>query len=126
MYITCTGCEFCWRTGDIMMFYLLFIALIAVIAFIIAQLVSVKSQEATMQDPPVSSEEFRVEEGGIDERDKMIIDLLYREGPLGVSDIARKLGLSKSVVWRKLHKLVEAGIVERVTVRGKPLYKIKQ
>ena len=109
-----------------MVFYLLFIALIAVIAFIIVQLVSVKSQETTIRDPPISSEEFRVEEGGIDERDKMIIDLLYREGPLGVSDIARKLGLSKSVVWRKLHKLVEAGIVERVTVRGKPLYKIKQ
>lgn len=109
-----------------MMFYLLFIVLMAVIVVVIARLSSIRGREAEIQDPPVGSEEFRVEEGGIDERDKMIIDLLCREGPLGVSDIARRLGLSKSVVWRKLHKLVEAGVVERVVVKGKPLYKVKE
>jgi len=62
----------------------------------------------------------------LDERDKAILDLLSREGPLGVSEVARRLGISKSTAWRKLQKLVDMGLVERVVVNGTPLYRAKK
>ena len=59
-----------------------------------------------------------------DERDQMIIDLLAREGPMGVSEVARRLGLSKSTAWRKLQRLSEEGVIERIIVDGKPVYRV--
>ncbi|ABM80547.1 transcriptional regulator, HTH-type [Hyperthermus butylicus DSM 5456] len=64
-------------------------------------------------------------EGVLDDRDKAILHLLAREGVIGVSEIARRLALGKSVVWRKLQKLTAMGLVERVVVNGRPLYRLR-
>jgi len=62
---------------------------------------------------------------GIDERDREILRALTEAGPMGVSELARKLGLSKSVVSRKLRKLAEMGLVEKKVVDGRPVYTAK-
>lgn len=62
-------------------------------------------------------------EPGLDERDRRILELLRRRGPLGVSEVARLLGVSKSVASRKLHKLQSMGLVERAVVDGRVLYR---
>ena len=73
-----------------------------------------------------SAAEVTLVSSGLDDRDKAILDLLSREGPLGVSEVARRLGISKSTAWRKLQKLVDMGLVERIVVNGMPLYRIKK
>lgn len=65
-------------------------------------------------------------ESGLDDRDKAIIDLLRKEGPMGVSEVARRLGISKSTAWRKLQKLVDMGILERVIIDGSPVYRLRE
>jgi CRISPR locus-related DNA-binding protein len=62
---------------------------------------------------------------GLDDRDRKILDVLSREGPMGVSELARRLGISKSVVSRKLRKLAEMGLVEKNVVDGRPVYAVK-
>ncbi len=62
---------------------------------------------------------------GLDERDKAIIDLLRREGPLSASEIARRLGYSKSTVHRRLHRLASMGLVERITRGRQVVYRVK-
>ncbi len=62
---------------------------------------------------------------GIDERDREILRVLSEAGPMGVSELARKLGLSKSVVSRKLRKLAEMGLVEKIVEDGRPMYTVK-
>ena len=73
-----------------------------------------------------SAAEVTLVSSGLDDRDKAILDLLSREGPLGVSEVARRLGISKSTAWRKLQKLVDMGLVERIVVNGTPLYRVKK
>ena len=67
-----------------------------------------------------------VDEEGLDDRDLAILGLLEREGPMGVSEVARRLRISKSTVSRKLRKLADMGLVERVAVDGRPLYAAKR
>ena len=73
-----------------------------------------------------SAAEVTLVSSGLDDRDKAILNLLSKEGPLGVSEVARRLGISKSTAWRKLQKLVDMGLVERVVVNGTPLYRVKK
>ncbi len=62
--------------------------------------------------------------GGLDERDRAIIRLLEEEGPLTMSEIAGRLGLSRSTVHRRLQRLVRMGLLER-EARGKSvLYRV--
>ncbi len=63
-----------------------------------------------------------VDDEGLDDRDRAILSLLEREGPMGVSEVARRLGISKSTASRKLRKLADKGLVERTAVDGRPLY----
>jgi len=67
-----------------------------------------------------------VADSTLDERDRAILELLRSRGPMGVSDVARSLGISKSTAWRKLQKLVNMGLVERIAVDGSPLYRVKE
>ncbi len=67
-----------------------------------------------------------VETSILDERDRAIIDLLAREGPLSLSEIARRLGYSKSTVHRHLNKLTSLGILERTTHGRQTLYRLKK
>ncbi|MET1128718.1 MAG: winged helix-turn-helix domain-containing protein [Thermoproteota archaeon] len=61
----------------------------------------------------------------LDERDRAILELLRERGPMGVSEVARVLGISKSTAWRKLQKLVEMGLVRRtLDDRGNPVYSV--
>ena len=71
-----------------------------------------------------STAEVTLIASGLDDRDKAILELLAKEGPLGVSEVARRLGISKSTAWRKLQKLVDMGLVERIVVNGTPLYRV--
>ena len=73
-----------------------------------------------------SATEVTLVSSGLDDRDKAILNLLSKEGPLGVSEVARRLGISKSTAWRKLQKLVDMGLVERIVVDGTPLYRVKK
>ncbi|BES80943.1 helix-turn-helix domain-containing protein [Pyrodictium abyssi] len=64
-----------------------------------------------------------VGENGLDERDEAILRVLAESGrPLRASEIARQLGVHRSVAWRKLKKLVRQGLVEKRIVDGVPLY----
>ena len=48
----------------------------------------------------------------LDERDYSILKTLAG-GEENISSLARKTGLSKSVVWRRIQKLARLGLVER-------------
>ena len=64
-------------------------------------------------------------ESQLDERDRAILDLLRETEYVGVSEVARKLNISKSTAWRKLQRLVEMGLIERRVLRdGNPVYSL--
>ncbi|BES80909.1 Lrp/AsnC family transcriptional regulator [Pyrodictium abyssi] len=70
--------------------------------------------------------EVELAQAALDERDIAILELLDSNGPMGVSEIARRLGLNKSTAWRKLRKLTNMNIVERITQNGRPLYRLRR
>ena len=86
-----------------------------------------KSCGSTVADASSTSggPEVVLGEGVLDERDRAILRLLAEDGAIGVSEIARRLGLGKSVVWRKLRKLTAMNLVEKTVVNGRPLYRLK-
>ena len=66
-------------------------------------------------------------EGETDDRDEAILRVLESaEEPLGVAEIARRTGFNKSLVWRKLKKLVARGLVEKLVVDGRPVYRVRR
>ena len=69
-----------------------------------------------------SPEDVELVQATLDERDIAILELLDNNGPMGVSEIARRLGLNKSTVWRKLRKLTNMNMVKRIARNGRPLY----
>lgn len=53
----------------------------------------------------------------LDSLDVRILELLQRDATLPIADIAERVASSKTVVWRRIQKLVEAGVIrERVAV----------
>jgi len=48
----------------------------------------------------------------LDDRDRAILEAVSAGGK-SISDLARELGLSKSVVWRRTNKLVELGLLKK-------------
>lgn len=48
----------------------------------------------------------------LDDRDRAILAAVASDSK-SISDLARELGLSKSVVWRRVNKLVEFGLLRR-------------
>ena len=69
-----------------------------------------------------STKDVELTQATLDERDIAILELLDKNGPMGVSEIARRLGLNKSTVWRKLRKLTNMNMVKRIVRNGRPLY----
>jgi len=61
----------------------------------------------------------------IDERDIEIMKALL-EGKETISGLAKKLGISKSIVWRRTNKLAELGFIEKETMRGKTLLSLTE
>jgi len=59
-----------------------------------------------------------VKAGELDERDVEILKAL-RESRETISSLARKLGLSKSVVWRRVQKLLRMGLISRSDEGGR-------
>lgn len=56
-------------------------------------------------------------EHSLDGLDVRILELLQRDATLPIADIAERVASSKTVVWRRIQKLVEAGVIrERVAV----------
>ncbi len=60
---------------------------------------------------------------GLDERDMMILESLSG-GELSLSEIARRVGLNKSVVWRRVNRMMREGYLERRVVKGRTLYRL--
>jgi Lrp/AsnC family transcriptional regulator len=53
----------------------------------------------------------------LDPLDLRILDLLQRDATLPVADIAERVASSKTVVWRRIQKYLETGLIrERVAV----------
>src|SRR5262245_33569822 len=55
--------------------------------------------------------------------DRTLLDLIRREGPLTVVDLARRLGVTSTAVRNRLTRLLGSGMVERLTehgARGRP------
>ena len=47
----------------------------------------------------------------LDQIDRRILDLAQREGALSQREMADRIGLSQNALWRRLHRLEEAGIL---------------
>ncbi|NOZ89517.1 MAG: ArsR family transcriptional regulator [Crenarchaeota archaeon] len=62
-------------------------------------------------------------EDTLDDRDKAILGALEKKRLAGVSELARMLRIRKSVVSRKLKKLEDMGLVERIYMAGKLFYR---
>ena len=60
---------------------------------------------------------------GLDDRDMMILETLSG-GELSLSEIARRVGLNKSVVWRRVNRMMREGYLERRVVKGRTLYRL--
>lgn len=53
----------------------------------------------------------------LDALDVRILDLLQRDATLPIAEIADKVASSKTVVWRRIQKLLDSGVIrERVAV----------
>ncbi|MCD6301020.1 MAG: winged helix-turn-helix transcriptional regulator [Staphylothermus sp.] len=61
----------------------------------------------------------------VDERDIEILKALL-EGQETISGLAKKLGISKSIVWRRVNKLADQGFIEKKTLRGKTLLNLTE
>jgi DNA-binding Lrp family transcriptional regulator len=55
----------------------------------------------------------------MDERDRMILRLLQRDGRISNAELAEKVNLSASACLRRVRLLEEAGLIDRYTI-GKP------
>ena len=50
--------------------------------------------------------------------DRALLDLIRREGPLTVAELADRLGVTATAVRNRLARLVESGLVERRAESG--------
>ncbi len=98
--------------------YLPFIG-IAVLATAVAVLVLARllRRRPVIAEPEVMS--------GLDDRDLAILSTLAG-GELSLSDIARRVGLNKSVVWRRVNRMMREGYLERRVVKGRTMYRLTE
>ncbi len=61
----------------------------------------------------------------LDERDLAILRLV-NEGVNTISELARRLGLSKSTVWRRVHRLIESGFLSYVQAEGRNILRVTE
>lgn len=107
---------------------LIALAALAMATLSLARTRSINAREgrAENQAGRRSPEDVELVQATLDERDIAILELLDSNGPMGVSEIARRLGLNKSTAWRKLRKLTNMDVVERVAQNGRPLYRLRR
>ncbi len=106
---------------------LFWIALALVIILIIVILALTKSRHGGSKSfsetlPPPEGPET-LEAAALDERDITLLDLISKKETT-ISGLAKKAGLSKSVVWRRIRKLSNLGLIHREDVGAKTLLKI--
>jgi len=87
---------------------------VAIVAFL---LIKSLRKRPTITEPEVTS--------GLDDRDIAILSALVG-GELSLSDLARKVGLNKSVVWRRVNRMMREGYLERRVVKGKTMYRLTE
>lgn len=98
--------------------YLPFIGLAVIAAAIVAfMLIKSLRGRSAITEPEVTS--------GLDDRDLAILSTLAG-GELSLSDIARKVGLNKSVVWRRVNRMMREGYLERRVVKGRTMYRLTE
>lgn len=68
--------------------------------------------------PPTEGPGGFIVDSNVDERDIEILKALKDE-KLTISGLARKVGLSKSVIWRRVRKLADLGLINKVDEGGK-------
>ena len=56
----------------------------------------------------------------LDKRDTRILAELQRDGRLTTQELAQKVGMSTSAVWRRVKALEEAGVIDRYVVIVNP------
>ena len=95
--------------GNVTWVYALIVIVIVVAIIAVAALRSRKATSGGSSAAGVG-ELVRAEE--LDERDYEILRTL-KEGTETISSLARKLGLSKSVVWRRVQKLLRLGLISK-------------
>jgi Lrp/AsnC family transcriptional regulator len=49
----------------------------------------------------------------LDRIDRAILDLLQRDGTMGVAEIAESVGLSKAPCWRRIRRMQERGVIRQ-------------
>ena len=47
----------------------------------------------------------------LDSFDKKILDCLQDDADMALADVARRVGLSTTPCWRRIHRLQEAGVI---------------
>jgi len=62
----------------------------------------------------------------LDERDKLIINVIKRLGEVPAQKIMEETGIPKTPLYRRLKKLEKAGIIESVLRSGKTYYRVKK
>lgn len=97
---------------------------IVIVAAIIAA-VALRSRRASRGGSSAAGvgELMRAEE--LDERDYEILRTL-KEGTETISSLARRLGLSKSVVWRRVQKLLRLGLISKEDKGGRTYLSITE
>ncbi len=100
---------------------LIVIAIVTAIVVVIAS----RSRRASHSGSSAvgGGELIRAEE--LDERDYEILRTL-KEGTETISSLARKLGLSKSVVWRRVQKLLRLGLISKEDKGGRTYLSITE
>lgn len=53
----------------------------------------------------------------IDATDKSILECVQREGALSQREIAERVGLSQNACWRRMQRLITAGVIEGTRAR---------
>lgn len=62
----------------------------------------------------------------LDERDKLIVDVIRRLGEAPAQKIMEETGIPKTPLYRRLKKLEKAGVIESVLRSGKTYYRVKK
>jgi Lrp/AsnC family transcriptional regulator len=56
----------------------------------------------------------------LDDLDRKILSALQEDASLSLEAISRKVGASKTPIWNRIHKMTEAGVIEKRTVLLNP------
>ncbi len=94
------------------------VVIIAAVLIGIARLRKGGAPTSSVGGPPTEGPSGFIVGSSVDERDVEILKALKDER-LTISGLARKVGLSKSVIWRRVRKLADLGLINRVDEGGK-------